>query len=387
MKKLPKEMISIRRTNVIASDEIISYGYVLNEGSKEETYIPAMLQTYYGRIIRPRKSFDIIDDTRDFVNGFKVVQTANKEYAYVREEDNELLPYRYDIATDFNEYGYAMVGKDAKVSWIDREFRYFDADEEKFLDEMESNHARFNGFLSVSDFSKGETPLSRISRFYNNTDVSYLGIDGKYKEFFKCDGERISESDSIKEFPGYSTVFDDGGHATANDCELILLSGGYYLSVKDLIRSAKIKDLMKIATKEGFLDIINDSEKKFKQVYNKFLKYVEENTMSTLDRLIKNNEGETEYYVFSMKAMENNHISERDKIICSYGIDVYKAIRSNKKFAFLFSNDYSLFYYLIDLDLLQKLLAEKGIPSYIDYEENIFHYNARKHVKTRKETS
>ena len=383
MENIPKKVTIIEGSTVWSEGDLLGYSYTINK----EVLIPINFPRYRGWYVRNAKSDQIIDESKDFVNGFKVVQTANKEYAYVREKDNVLLPYRYDIATDFNEYGYAMVGKDAKVSWIDREFRYFDADEEKFLDEMESNHARFNGFLSVSDFSKGETPLSRISRFYNNTDVSYLGIDGKYKEFFKCDGERISESDSIKEFPGYSTVFDDGGHATANDCELILLSGGYYLSVKDLIRSAKIKDLMKIATKEGFLDIINDSEKEFRQAYNKFLKYVEEHTMSTLDRLIKNNEGETEYYVFSMKAMENNHISERDKIICSYGIDVYKAIRSNKKFAFLFSNDYSLFYYLIDLDLLQKLLAEKGIPSYIDYEENIFHYNARKHVKTRKETS
>ena len=382
MKKLPKEIKSIKGSVYSFVDKGTErYAYILNEGTDKEVRVNVLLP-YYSR---PDISFDIIDDSRDFVNGFKLVQTANKEYAYIREKDNVLLPYRYDIATDFNEYGYAMVGKDAKVSWIDREFNYFDADEEKFLDERENNHARFNGFLSVSDFSKGETPLSRVCRLYNNTEVSYLGIDGKYKEFFKCDGKIISENDSIKEFPEYSTVFDDEGHATANDCELILLSDGYYLSVEDLIRSAKIKDLMKIATKEGFLDIVIDNEKKLKQAYNKFLKYTSENTMSTLDKLLKNNEVETEYDMLRLESIANisEFSSVRDKILWEYGIDVYKAVISNKKFAFLFKNGFR-HSNLIDIELFQSALAKRGIPSYIDNEENVFHYNANKHVKTKK---
>ena len=381
MENIPKKVTIIEGSAMWSEGELLGYSYTINK----EVLISIDFPRYRGWYVRKAKSDQIIDESKDFVNGFKVVQTANKEYAYVREKDNVLLPYRYDIATDFNEYGYAMVGKDAKVSWIDREFRYFDADEEEFLDEMESNHARFNGFLSVSDFSKGETPLSRISRFYNNTDVSYLGIDGKYKEFFKCDGEKISESDSIKEFPEYSTIFDDEGHATANDCELILLSGGYYLSVKDLIRSAKIKDLMKIATKEGFLDIVIDNEKKFNQAYNKFLKYTSENTMSTLDKLLKNNEGETEYDMLRLESIGDisNFSSVRDKILWEYGIDVYKSVISNKKFAFLFKNGFR-HSNLIDIELFQSLLAKNGIPSYIDYEEDVFHYNGNKHVKTKK---
>ena len=97
-------------------EEIVKYGYVINEDKDGELYMPIELPYYYGVYLRPPASFDIIDDSREFVNGFKVVQTANLEYAYVREADNKLLPYRYDIATDFNEYGYAIVGKDARVS-------------------------------------------------------------------------------------------------------------------------------------------------------------------------------------------------------------------------------------------------------------------------------
>ena len=66
----------------------------------------------------------IIDSNENFVNGFKVVKTANGEYAYIRESDNSLLPFRYDIAFDFNEFGFAIVGKDGSVSWINKDFKY-----------------------------------------------------------------------------------------------------------------------------------------------------------------------------------------------------------------------------------------------------------------------
>lgn len=38
---------------------------------------------------------------------------------------------------------------------------------------------------------------------------------------------------------------------------------------------------------------------------------------------------------------------------------------------------------VIDLDLLQQSLASKGISSYIDYEEKVFHFNAINHVKKK----
>ncbi len=86
MKELPKEIKSIRGWRVFVQEEKVKYGYVVNEEKDDELYIPIELP-YYGQYLRPSASFDIIDDSRDFVNGFKVVQTANKEYAYVREED------------------------------------------------------------------------------------------------------------------------------------------------------------------------------------------------------------------------------------------------------------------------------------------------------------
>ena len=39
---------------------------------------------------------------------------------------------------------------------------------------------------------------------------------------------------------------------------------------------------------------------------------------------------------------------------------------------------------IVDLELFQSALAKRGIPSYIDTLENVFHYNANKYVKQKK---
>ena len=209
MKKLPKEIKSIKGSRIFTQDEIVKVGYTLNEEQADETYIRVELPYYYGVYLRHPKSLEIIDDSRDFVNGYKVVQTANKEYAYVKEEGNTLLPFRYDIATDFNEYGYAMVGKDGKVSWIDKNFKYLNSKYEM----VNEDSSKFNGFLSVSDFSKGEHPLSKVcSCSYDwNKKTSYFGVDGKIKEFSRYDGKIIRDNDSIKNFSYYSEDFNDKG--------------------------------------------------------------------------------------------------------------------------------------------------------------------------------
>ena len=98
MSELPKEIKSIKGSVYsFVDNKTERYAYILNEGTDKEVRVTVLLP-YYSR---PDISCDIIDGSRDFVNGFKVVQTANMEYAYVKEESNTLLPFRYDIATDF----------------------------------------------------------------------------------------------------------------------------------------------------------------------------------------------------------------------------------------------------------------------------------------------
>ena len=365
MIELPKKITSIKGSRMFVDEEIVKYGYTVNKDKNDELYIPIELPYYYGVYLRPPASFDIVDESRDFVNGFKVVQLDNKEYAYVREKDNKLLPYRYDIATDFNEYGYAMVGKDGKVSWIDKNFKYLNSKYEM----VNEDSSKFNGFLSVSDFSKGEHPLSKVcSCSYDwNKKTSYFGVDGKIKEFSRYDGEIIRDSNSIKNFSYYSEDFNDKGYATANNDWLILLSSGYYLYTKDLIR---------ICEEKGFLDTISSRVEKQEEAYNKFIRDIEEKTINLANNLSKVNNLITEYDIGKIEL-------RKEELISRYGKVVYERALTNSSFACLIYNQ-KLPAEIVDLELFQSALAKRGIPSYIDNEENVFHYNANKHVKTKK---
>lgn len=362
MSDLPKEIKSIKGSVYSFVDKGTErYAYILNEGTDKEVRVNVLLP-YYSR---PDISFDIIDDSRGFVNGFKVVQLDNKEYAYVKEEGNTLLPFRYDVATDFNEYGYAMVGKDGKVSWIDKNFKYLNSKYEM----VNEDSSKFNGFLSVSDFSKGEHPLSKVCSCSSDWDkkTSYFGVDGKIIEFSRYDGEIIRDRDSIKNFSYYSEDFNDKGYATANNDWLILLSSGYYLYTKDLIR---------ICEEKGFLDTISSRVEKQEQDYTKFLRDIEEKTTTLADDLSKHNNLITEYGIGSIEL-------KKEKLISSYGKDVYERALTNGSLVCLIINE-EIPAEIVDLELFQSSLAKRGIPSYIDNEENIFHYNANKHVKTQK---
>ena len=376
MENMPKKITSIEGSNIFEVNNTSKFTYTLNKETDEAIKVPIILSCTY-TLYRPSKSFTIIDDSRDFVNGYKVVQTANKEYGYVREEDNALLPFRYDIATDFNEYGYAMVGKNAHVSWIDKKFRYFNAEKEEFTEENEIGYNTFYGFLGVSDFSKGEYPLSKIYRFgYDNT-VSYLGTDGKIKNFYNFDGNIIRNDVSNKNFSCYSENFNDKGYAKANKGELILLSSGYLLSIKDLIRFCEEKGFLDTI----ILDTISSRIDKQEQAYTNFLKAVEEKTITFADNLSKINSLITEYGIAGIEF-------RNEELISKYGKEVYERAReddiySKRKLSYLVIEN-QLASSVIDLNLLESILAQRGISSYIDYENNVFHYNVNKHVKRKR---
>ncbi len=199
----------------------------------------------YG-IIRPSASTDIIDKNSSFVNGFKVVKTSTGEYAYVRESDNILMPYRYDIATDFNEHGFAMVGKNGFVTWIDKDFRYLNRKGEMVKEETDNSFYSWEG---VDDFSKGEIPLSRVFvREHGNSTfgkMAYFTTDGTLKKFYKYDGEEIDRSNAITDFDGICsnrTLFDKKNYISCS--ERLLFAKGYYIEYKDIVKIPGVYDLV-----------------------------------------------------------------------------------------------------------------------------------------------
>jgi len=113
--------------------------------------------------------------------GFKLVQLANKEYGYICEKTKELLPFRYDVASNFNAYGLAMVGKNGSVSWINQDFQYLTSNGEI----KKEDNISFDGFYQVRDFSEGKSPLA-IAVYekcllcrYNRQNQKFLSIYGK----------------------------------------------------------------------------------------------------------------------------------------------------------------------------------------------------------------
>lgn len=164
------------------------------------------------------------------------------------------MPFRYDVAFDFNAFGFAIVGKDGSVSWIDRDFKYLNLQGEMVEEELDKNYAKFDGWQGISAFSKGNIPLSRVYDGRNTYGkIAYFGTDGKFKEFYRYDGKIDMDSYfSRSTFAGGST-FNEKGHAISDGD--MLFAKGYYVSYEDLI---------KLSMEKGFIDSISaDAEKCF----------------------------------------------------------------------------------------------------------------------------
>lgn len=119
--------------------------------------------------------------------------------------------------------------------------------------------------------------------------------------------------------------------------------------------------------------------------YTKFLKDVETYTQETAALYHYN---QNEDVTWSMVGIDYKN----DELIKKYGIAVYKQANkevpmkegtmerdfknANRKLARLVHEGESASL-VLDLDLLQSSLANLGIQTYIDYEQNIFHFNVK----------
>lgn len=195
---------------------------------------------YYGRRrygAKQNKDCElIVDEGNEFVNGFKRVRNNYGQYLYIKEEGNILLPYIFDVATDFNNLGFAMVGKCSEVAWINKNFQITEK-RGKVYEDNSSMLYDFSGWQSISHFSEGLFQMSKC--IDDDGRVAYLsGHDQlQIKVFEDCTGE-IDEP--LRYFSLASDKFDEQGHAFANkDSEpLILFDRGYYITEKRLAQKA-----------------------------------------------------------------------------------------------------------------------------------------------------
>ncbi len=180
--------------------------------------------------IRPFASNKIIEEGK-FIHGFKLVQLANGEYGYIKEDTKELLPFRYDVATNFNSYGLAMVGKDGSVSWINQDFSYLKDNGDIAKEDLEDT-SKFDGFFKVSDFSKGKYPLALVFRRYTKK-AFYIDTTGKIKNFYLYTGTG-SSFDFHRPFIVFKGKdFKDKDYLIEE--EGILFSDGYYVPTSAIL--------------------------------------------------------------------------------------------------------------------------------------------------------
>ena len=237
--------LTVKRTkNIIEKNQIRNINYAICRGDKAISTIKISLPAFQ----RPEPSNVIVKKSQKYVNGYKVVKTENGEYAYVDEESNELLPYRYDLALDFNDYGYAIVAKDGNVTWINKKFEHLNVAGQMVKDSSsEKIWTKTDGWLKVSEFSKGSIPLSKV--YDNKTKygelVAYFNTNGHLQEFYEYGSS--DRDDYPTTYFTYGTSFDETDSATAES--YLLLAKGYYVTYNYLINFCKQK---------GFIDILSE---------------------------------------------------------------------------------------------------------------------------------
>ena len=191
------------------------------------------------------EKFTIVEKSDEFVHGFKLGKNSHGQFLFIREEDGAVMPYVFDVATDFNELGFAMVGKNSEVSWIDKNFNYIDSKGTKW--EVDSNRLySFSGWKSISAFSKGKTPISKCVN--SDGKVAYMGTDGELRAFSNHSGKTLYANTF---FTSDSDDFDELGHAIVDKASSpkVLFATGYYMLSSDLIKNAvttgKVDDIVK----------------------------------------------------------------------------------------------------------------------------------------------
>lgn len=228
--------------SIITNFESVICNYTLeNDGSKKVIYnlhqgekqCAVRVEIPVER--KPIQRF-VIGESEEYVNGFKIVHFQTGEFGYRRESDGKIMPVYCDIASNFNEYGLALVGRNTYATWIDKNFRYvnqFGIWVDGPL--LENSNQNSKGFVIVGRFSTGETPLSLVR--LPGGHYSLLNTQGEKQPFRKYDGK--IEDSVITDFV-YVSDLDGRDIMLAADNMLangtVLFSRGFYCTLSDLVK-------------------------------------------------------------------------------------------------------------------------------------------------------
>jgi len=251
--ELPKYFAQLGFGDYYSWDDNMShkgYWYVTEENEKSEVKTPYN-EGYLEVLGVP---LYVMDSPENYTNGFKRVKLSNNLYGFLREEDGSFVPYQFILASEFNEYGYAMVAKNGSVGWINRNFDFL-TETGKWIPLFSINQDRLP-FSQISDFSLSRVPLSQMVSFtFGLWKTQYLGTDGAIKGFNLYDGEKIGDTDrkffTQPEMRSLTdTQFKPGGYAIRKNEGVILLQNGFYCNFADFTKIAEALDIFDLISKQ-----------------------------------------------------------------------------------------------------------------------------------------
>ncbi len=232
--------------------------YKINGSKTHEINYPSRL-TYTQYVVN---GGEIIDGVDKGAYGFRLAKNKFGQFLYIRKNDNQVMPFLFDYATEFNRYGLAMVAKDGCVTWINKKFEYFDADG-KTRDLVEKFGPK--GWYSVSDFNGNGPKFSRCQTGIDDKPYTiFLGTNFEAKEFYLYNGANIAKNVFYTRLEGTYTDFNEEGYALQEDQSQILSTVGYFMDTNVFLERA-IKEnkqaLMEVAIGSGVLNTINNEAK------------------------------------------------------------------------------------------------------------------------------
>ena len=165
----------------------------------------------------------------DVVCGYRLFIDEAGLYGYINEDDLEILPYRFDLATNFNEYGLALVAYSGTVSWINKDFKIFSSDDECFINIEDNSYIL--GFKEVYNFNGNKNPLSKIVTF--DEQVLYLNTEGEIQKFRYKNESNISSWDKEYFLEDGLGEFNKEGFMISKDGNTVLSEDGYIYTGED----------------------------------------------------------------------------------------------------------------------------------------------------------
>lgn len=225
------------KKNCLPGEDVV-YTYIDMEGNK------CRIASHFIE----NKNFSILNDEKDYINGFRRVLFSDFTYGYREESTEELVPYKFNLATNFNENGIAMVAIDSGVTLLTSDFKILYKNGKYFKMGGFSSHFSMPIPIKVDSFSSLYiTYTHRASNGINELEAMFLDKTGSNITFRSPtgEGERLFFRKTCKEtlLKENECRISEAGFIICGD--YILLSSGYYITLSELCMLPEVIDYIR----------------------------------------------------------------------------------------------------------------------------------------------